>query len=139
MTKVSCTFAASDFPIGKSAAHKTATILIPTRCQTWRNFTLTFKIRNYKTADFLPTQTLKILLDCWILLVRNFCQISWKKSVVFIANFFGILRKYKRKHSIAELYSCGIPTVVLKITPTELNCLRNFSNWNFTFGNNVYI
>jgi len=32
LNKGSCTFAASDFPIGKSAAHKTATILIPARC-----------------------------------------------------------------------------------------------------------
>jgi len=34
LTKVSCTFAASDFPIGKSAAHKTATILIQNRWAT---------------------------------------------------------------------------------------------------------
>jgi len=33
LTKVSCAFAASDFPIGKSAAHKTATILIQNRWQ----------------------------------------------------------------------------------------------------------
>ena len=75
MTKVSCTFAASDFPIGKSAAHKTATILIPTRWQTFekKNMKIKFneKEKSIEIKDGLKTQYLLIKMTLIFTLINS--------------------------------------------------------------------
>ena len=75
MTKVSCCFATSDFPIGKSAAHKTATILIPTRWQTFekKNMKIKFneKEKSIEIKDGLKTQYLLIKMTLIFTLINS--------------------------------------------------------------------